>query len=222
MTSHTRGYNLRGILLTLVASASLLLPSVPSFAASAQPSVEAASRYVEALGNSAVETISSKTLDKETKRIKIEQLFRDNVDIDWVGRFVLGRFWRQITDEQKSHYLKEYEAFLIQHYATRFVDYTGGSFKITGARDDSDNEYTVSMQIKSSDDAGEPVMVDYRVRADGKKNKGGFVVFDIIVEGVSMITTQRSEFTSVVANKGMDYLITQLANKTYNPDAESH
>ena len=41
-----------------------------------------------------------------------------------------------------------------------------------------------------------------------------FAVFDIIVEGVSMITTQRSEFSSVITNKGMDYLITQLANKS--------
>jgi phospholipid transport system substrate-binding protein len=95
----------------------------------------------------------------------------------------------------------------------RFTDYTSGTFKITDAKSDGDDEFTVSMQIKSDESGSEPVMVDYKIRSD-KGHKNNFAVFDIIVEGVSMITTQRSEFTSVVANKGMDYLITQLSNGT--------
>lgn len=179
-------------------------------------SVDDASKYVESLGNTAIETLSDKNLDKELKRKKIEQLFRENVDIAWIGRFVLGRFWRQTSDEQKKNYLKEYEIFLVHHYAVRFTDYTSGSFKITGSRDTGDGEFTVSMQIKSGEAGSEPVLVDYRVRTDDKGRKSKFVIFDIIVEGVSMITTQRDEFTSVVTNKGIDYLITQLANKSNN------
>ena len=188
--------------------------SLPAFAASK----ETASKYVETLGNSAIETLSNKKLDKATKSKKIEQLFRENVDISWIGKFVLGRFWRQATDDQKKRYLKEYETFLVRHYATRFTDYTSGSFTITNARDEGDDEFTVSMQIKSDEAGGDPILVDYRVRTD----KNSFMVFDIIVEGVSMITTQRSEFSSVVTNKGMDYLITQLANKSDIVDTKPH
>lgn len=177
--------------------------------AMAEP-VADASKYVESLGNRAITTISNKVLSKEKKKAQIEQLFRESVDIAWVGRFVLGRFWRQATDEQKAHYLKEYESFLVSHYASRFTDYTGGSFKLTGARDDGDNEFTVNMQIQGDTDS-KPVLVDYRVRLSDKK---GFKVFDVIVEGVSMITTQRSEFASVVGNKGIDYLIARLADKS--------
>lgn len=191
--------------------------SAPAFAASK----DAASKYVETLGNSAIETLSNKKLDKNTKSKKIEQLFRDNVDINWIGKFVLGRFWRQATDDQKKRYLKEYETFLVRHYATRFTDYTSGSFTITNARDDGDDEFMISMQIKSDEAGGDPILVDYRVRTNTNR-KGGFAVFDIIVEGVSMITTQRSEFSSVVTNKGMDYLITQLANKSDIVDTKTH
>lgn len=173
-----------------------------------------AGKYVETVGNSAIEILSDKNLSKELKRTKIEGLFRDNVDIAWIGRFVLGRFWRQTSDEQKKNYLKEYEAFLVQHYAARFTDYTSGSFKITGTHNDGEGEFTVSMQIKSGDVGSDPILVDYRVREDGKSSKKKFMIFDIIVEGVSMITTQRSEFNSVITSKGLDYLIAQLANKS--------
>lgn len=175
--------------------------------------VENASKYVETLGNSAIATLSDKSMAKEVKQAKIEKLFRENVDIAWIGKFVLGRFWRQASDEQKKNYMLQYETFLVHNYATRFTDYTSGSFKITDAKSDGDDEFTVSMQIKSDEAGSEPVMVDYKIRTD-KGHKNNFAVFDIIVEGVSMITTQRSEFTSVVANKGMDYLISQLSNGT--------
>lgn len=187
------------------------LLTAPAFAAP----VDNASKYIESLGNSAIATLTDKKLDKETKNQKIEQLFRENVDVAWIGKFVLGRFWRQVTDDQKTRYLKEYETFLVHNYATRFTDYTGGSFKITEARDDGNNEFVISMQIKSEIAGEAPILVDYRVRSD-KNHKDKFVIFDIIVEGVSMITTQRDEFTSILTNQDMDYLITQIAKKSDN------
>ncbi len=66
------------------------------------------------------------------------------------------------------------------------------------------------MQIKGSAGDDAPVIVDYRVRG----SNGCFKIFDVIIEDVSMITTQRSEFNSVIGNKGIDYLITQLASKS--------
>jgi|CXWL01.1.fsa_nt_gi phospholipid transport system substrate-binding protein len=199
---------------TIALALCVLLLTAPVSAAPA----DNASKYVETLGNTAIATLSDKKLDKETKRKKIEQLFRDNVDIAWIGKFVLGRFWRQITDDQKKRYLNEYETFLVRNYATRFTDYTSGSFTITYARADSADEFFISMQIKSDEAGGDPIVVDYRVRSDSKNHKSGFVVFDIIVEGVSMITTQRSEFTSVLTNKDMDYLIAQIAKKSELPN----
>jgi len=193
------------LVLAFVSVFSLVVFSTQSFAAP----VDDASKFVETVGNSAVATLTNKSLSKEKKQDKIEKLFRDNVDTAWIGKFVLGRFWKQATDDQKKRYLKEYEAFITNRYATRFSDYSSGSFKILGAHDDGNGEFTINMQIESGEAGSKPVMVDYRVRKGSK-----FAIFDIIVEGVSMITTQRSEFTSVINSNGMDYLITQLANKT--------
>lgn len=176
----------------------------PSFAT---PSDEA-SAYVQRLGDQALTVIANKNFDKKQKLSRLEKIFSSNVDIAWVGKFVMGRFWRQATDDQKKNYLKEYEKFLTKHYTERFANYSGGDFKITGSRNDGEeNEFTVSMQIIPEDKNAEPILVDYRVR----KGAGGFKIFDVNVEGVSMITTQRSEFASVISNHDIDYLIGKLS-----------
>lgn len=171
----------------------------------------AASKYIETLANETLATISDKGLSKDQKQTKLETLFSGNVDIPWVGKFVMGTFWRQATDDQKSRYLQHYQTFIIRHYTSRFTDYTSGTFKMTGAKDDGEGEFTVSMTIQGAEANSQPVLVDYRVRT---ADKGAFKIFDINVEGVSMITTQRSEFSSVLNQNGIDYLINQLDSKS--------
>ncbi len=168
-----------------------------------------ARQYVERVGDKALGYVADSKLTKLQKQEKLEKLFSENVDFAWVGRFVMGRFWRQATDEQKKRYLAAYEQFETLHYASRFAEYTSGAFKITGSRDDGEGEFTIHMQIMPGSAQDEPVLVDYRVRSE----KGGFKIFDVIIEGVSMITTQRSEFSSVIGKHGIDYLTDQLAAK---------
>ena len=173
-------------------------------------SADDAGKYVESLAKQTLSTISDKGRSKEQKSALLQKLFSNNVDIPWVGRFVMGRFWRTASDSQKKQYLAEYQKFLIQHYTDRFTDYTSGSFKVTGSKDDGDSEYTVSMVIQASEAGSDPINVDYKVRKDGNSYK----IFDVIVEGVSMITTQRSEFASVLNQHDVDFLIAQLQSKS--------
>lgn len=201
---------IRSVMLLLVAC------SATAFAAPAQAdSTKAASDYIQHLGDQALTIISNKSSSKDQKQKKLESLFSDSVDFKWVARFVMGRYWRQASDAQKTRYVDEYKKFLILHYTSRFIDYTSGTFKVTDTRQDRDNEYTVSMELKSDEKSNDPpVFVDYRVRSE----KGSFKIFDVIVEGVSLITTQRSEFASVLSDKGIDYLIERLAAKSKTGD----
>lgn len=182
-----------------------IVSAMPAHAAS----VNEARTFVDTVGREALDVISSK-VSKEQKEARLEKLFSGSVDIPWVGRFTLGHYWREATDAQRSHYLKAYEDFWVTHYARRFAEYSGGSFKITGASQDEDGEYTVTMTMTSAEDH-QDVQVEYHVHVG---SSGRLQIYDIVVEGVSMITTQRSEFASVVGSKGLDYLIDQLANRT--------
>lgn len=176
--------------------------------AQADASADQARQLMDTVGHQALDIIGNASLNKDEKQKQLEVLFSGNVDIPWVGHFVLGRYWRDASEEQRAHYLQEYEKFITANYAGRFADYTGGSYKITNATDEGDGQYTVAMQMISPD--RQQVMVDYRLHT---MPGGELRIFDVVVEGVSLITTQRSEFASVLGNKGLDYLIQQMANK---------
>lgn len=200
--------SIRYYAVVFLAALGLSLACVPAQAAGADD----AGKYIQDVGNSALGVITSKNHTKQQKQDELQKVFANSVDFQWVGRFVLGRYWREATEAQRARYLTEYQKFLLLHYTSRFTDYTSGSFKVTASRDDGDGEYTVSTQMQSGEVSnGDPVLVDYRVR---KGDNGTFKIFDVIVEGVSLLTTQRSEFSSVISNKGLDYLINQLASKS--------
>src|SRR5579872_4761778 len=89
-----------------------------------------ASKYIQGLGDQALAVITNKHYGSQQKQKALEKIFSGSVDFPWVGRFVMGRFWREATDDQKARYLKEYQKFLILHYTSRFTEYTSGSFKV--------------------------------------------------------------------------------------------
>lgn len=169
-----------------------------------------ASKFVKSVGDEAFAIIRDKSLGKADKQKKLERVFAKSVDIPWVGKFVLGRYWKQASEQQRTQYIKEYQGFIISHYTSRFAQYSGGDFKIISSKPAGSGQYVVSMEITPPSE-DQPVLVDYRVHPTAG---GNMQIFDVIVEGVSMITTQRSEFSAVLAKKGIDSLISQLANKT--------
>lgn len=191
-----------GLVFSLVAMLCFAAPTV-------QASEVEAKQFAEELGNKAIAVAANKGLSAAQKLDKLEDLFAQSVDIEGVAKFVLGRYWRDASDAQKKQYLKNYRDFLIKHYTANLLEYTNESFKITRATPgDEENEYQLTMEIVRP--GKESVIVEYSVRGTGKN----FKVFDINVEGVSLVTTQRSEFASVVSRNGLDYLIEQLAKRT--------
>lgn len=189
----------------LIATVFLLFAAaMPAYAANP----DEVSQFADKLAGTALEIVKDESTSKAEKQTKLEALFRDYVDIPFVARFVLGKHWRTATPEQQQAYLTNYEAFVLKNYTARLTNYTGQTYKILGARDEGDGEYLLTMELNNKDEPN--VMVDYRVRA---QDGGGYKIMDIIVEGVSMITTQRSEFGSVVNRNGLDGLINALGKK---------
>jgi phospholipid transport system substrate-binding protein len=198
--------------LPFLASTLLLLAA---FCLNAQPASAAAteaqaSAYIGTVSTSALDIIKNTNLSKPQKAKALQSVFNSSVDFPWVARFVMGHYWRDATDAQRTRYTSLYQNFLVLHYSTLFSGYTGASYKILYSRSDGDDEFTVGMQIQSDPQAGEPVMIEYKIRAD---NKNKFKIFDVIIEGVSMLSSQRSEFASILNSNGIDYLNDQLEKK---------
>lgn len=176
----------------------------------AHASKEEAGKFVESLAKDVISMIGDKGLSKDAKRTKLEGVFEKHVDIDWIGQFVLGKYWRTATDEQKKKYLTNYHKFLLLNYTSNFENFADTRFEVSKtAEGNKPGEYLISMVLKRP--GQEDLKVDYRLREDGKTK---YKVIDIVAEGISLLTSQRSEFNSVVTRNGLDYLIEQLATKT--------
>lgn len=163
--------------------------------------------FADKLARSTLVVVKDESLSGIGKQERLEDLFRDAVDIPWVAKFVMGKYWRTASDAQKKAYLKSYEKFVLKNYTSKLTDYSGQEYKILNTRTDDDGEYLLTMELVNDNEPN--VLMDYRIRRVGSSYK----IFDIVVEGVSMITTQRSEFGSVISSKGLDFLIGALEKK---------
>lgn len=167
-------------------------------------------QYVDTVGNQVLAVVNGAGSD-EQKQTQLRQLFVDNVDIDWMGHFVLGRYWQQASEAERAQYIDAYKKYLLKHYTVNFADYTGSKYTVTGVKGESKGRYLVMMKIKSPQAQKQETQAGYRLYTGAN---GQLKIIDIIIEGVSLLSTQRSEFSSVVQQKGLGGLIQELENKT--------
>lgn len=161
-----------------------------------------AQKYIDTVSSQVLDIIKTKD-SKAEKLAKLEVVFSSAVNIPYVGKYVLGKNWRNATPAQQQAYLDAYKPFVIKNYAGKLTRYSGQNYTLKNARQSGDN-YIVTMEIIDPGNAS--VYVDYRLREENRK----YAVIDIAVEGVSLVATQRSEFNSIVNSKGLDYLIEAL------------
>ena len=143
------------------------------------------------------------------KALKLaEEKILPHVDFEEATRLAVGRGWAQATPEQKKKLVSEFRNMLVRTYSNAIQPYEGQQIKVMPVRmKPSDAEVTVHNQFMRS--GAKPVLLDYSMRKTDK----GWKVYDIVVEGVSLVLTYRSEFDAVVKQEGIDGLIKRLAQK---------
>jgi phospholipid transport system substrate-binding protein len=143
------------------------------------------------------------------KAIKLaEEKILPHVDFEEATRLAVGRAWAQATPEQKKKLVSEFRNMLVRTYSNALQPYEGQQMKVMPVRmKPGDSEVTVQNQFIRS--GAQPVKIDYSMRKADK----GWKIYDIVVEGVSLVLTYRSEFDAVVKQEGVDGLIKRLAQK---------
>ena len=175
--------------------------SISTVAFAANPA--SAKNFIDGLAVQVLTLVKNEAVSKSEKQSRIEALFSDKVDINFVAKFVLGKHWRTATPQQQTAYVASYKPFILKNYASKLTKYSGQTYTLKNTRVDGDAS-VVTMEINDPD--GQKINVDYRLRDDS----GAFKIVDISVEGVSLLTTQRSEFNGIIENKGIDGLIDAL------------
>lgn len=167
-----------------------------------------ASAFMQKLGNEAIRELTDPAVPKAEREARFRRLLNDHFDMAAISRFVLGRYWRSADEPQRAEFRKLFEDFIVGSYSARFSEYRGESFRVAGSKSESGGTIIVHSRIDMP--SSEDIRVDWRLRGDG----GEFAIVDIIVEGVSMAVTQRSEFASVIQSRGgVDGLIEALRTK---------
>lgn len=168
-----------------------------------------AEQFVQNLGNSAIAIIAKSKSSGQPPIGQFTRLLNSNFDLPTIGRFVLGRYWREASPQQQDEYMSLFEDLIVRTYANRFQDYSGETFEVTGSQPTGNGRYTiVSSRIQRP--GSQPIEVQWRVR-----NGGDLRILDVIVEGVSLSVSQREEYAAVIQRNGgkIDALINSMRQK---------
>ena len=144
---------------------------------------------------------------------KLTALIEESIDFERISRFVLGREYRKFTNEQKKEFTDLYRKFLIKTYGPKFNNYQAESYEILLVQEKK--RYSI---VKSKFKINDGSEVNFAFRVKKGKDSSQFKIIDIIVETVSLIETQRSEFSSVIKEVGIDNFLMAMKKKTNNKE----
>jgi phospholipid transport system substrate-binding protein len=182
----------------------------------AAPSTTDAEGFIEEVSTRVLAILSNQGLSDRQKFDALVDLLSGPIDLDLVARLILGRHWRTADDAQRRQYLELFREYALANLASKLHLYQGQSFEVTGAKVVSDKDALVTSRILSEGEP--PLQVDWRLR---EQDDGGLVTIDLIVEGVSLIVTLRSEFGSVIERQGFDGLLAELRQRITQTRAQA-
>jgi len=165
--------------------------------------------FVKEVTKEGIEQIINADVSMAEKDARFEKLFDTYLDLDYIGKFVLGRYWKTATEKQQKEFIAVYRDFNVKTWSKRFDEFKGKNFDFDGTSpSNSEGQIFVNTSVKMNE--GAPVKVIWRVK-DGAKLK----IVDIIIENVSLAVTARNEYTAYIkqAPNGLDDLIKDLKQK---------
>ena len=139
----------------------------------------------------------------------IEQVLMPHVDLERTSRLVLGKHWRRASQPQRDEFMMEFKRMLLVTYSAAVFEFTDVSVDYLGTRFSDDGKESIVRTRVNMADGRPSVSIDYRVRA----GDGDWKVFDVVVEGVSLVTTYRSSFNQEVSRVGIDGLLRVLRDR---------
>ena len=188
-------------------SASLLGASLPAYAAL---SADQAKQFIDGLSDQAIGSLTGSNVSEADRETRFRSLLEAHFDMPGISKFVLGRYWKIATPAQQEEFEKLFETLLVQSYAKTFAQYGADKFQVTKSMADSDGSVLVNSHVDRPN--GDTIHLDWRVADQGDAMR----IVDLVIEGVSLRTTHRSDFASAIQSNGgtVEGLLTLLKQKT--------
>lgn len=157
---------------------------------------EEARAFVQTLADRVVAVAKNAgDLPADSVRAEFRALLSEGFDVPVIAQFVVGRFWRGATEDERAEFLRLFETMIVETYASQLTAYAGQAVSVVDSRVDSPKIAVVTTALERAE--GEPFRLGWRVRTVDEMR-----IVDVIVEGVSLAQTQRAEYASVMKNNG--------------------
>ena len=139
----------------------------------------------------------------------VDEILIQHFDFARMAKLALGKNWNNITEDQQAKFVEEFRILLVRTYSTAMLEYTDEEIRFLPFRDDlSKKRVNVPMEVVQAGGPGIPMVLSlYQDNADQWK------VYDVKIEGISLVTNYRSSFSRDINNGGIDKLIEDLAQR---------
>ncbi len=194
----------RGILLVVVVV--VMAPWVWRSDVSAAETGQAAEQFVIELSNLALSIAGDASMSRDMRHERYGQILDRDFDLKWISRFVLGRYWRRLSEADRKHYQALFRDLVIHTYAQRFTSHSHYAVEVIGHGFSKQGH--IMVETRASDGSMAPISLDWRLMNNGD----GFKVIDLVIAGISLGITQRNEYASVIRSNGgrVEVLLTEM------------
>jgi phospholipid transport system substrate-binding protein len=177
---------------------------VSSNSNSAESNAEA---FVLKLTDEAKIIFNDKSLNKDSRLKKLNDLSSKYLDLDALAGYTLGDYREKATTSERENFNKLFREYFIKNMSSKLNDFADQDLKVIDSKKINENNIIVSTKIFSKKDAQE-IAVEWRIFTKDSK----LLARDLVVEGLSLARTQKEEFASIIASKGFVGVISALEN----------
>ena len=172
---------------------------------------EEATVFIEQLVDKAARQLTDKTISRDERIEHFKTFFNNHFAVEGIGKWILGRYWRQASEKERDEYLFLFEDMMVSLLVDRFASYTGKQLHIYKSEVQDEKNVTIFSNILKKN--GKPaIRVNWRVARSDHTIK----VVDVVIEGTSISNTLRSDFNSTIRSRGRSIsgLLEVLRKKT--------
>ena len=138
--------------------------------------------------------ILSDEITNDQKIDKLKSIAQNTVDVKGIGFYTLGKYRKNLTEEQKEKYLELFERYFLKSFSSRLLEYTDPQINVDSQEILNENYTIVNSTLKGTDQRPE-IKIDWRVYTKNTKKP---LIRDLIIEGLSLARTQKEEFASII------------------------
>ena len=165
-----------------------------NYSSSIEPDV-----FVQSTVNRASEALSSKD-SKEEKIEALKKIASETVDVKGIGFYTLGSYRKTISENEINQYEILFEQYFLKSFASRLAEYSNPEIEVLSKKKLNEN-YTMVYSILVATEQRPEVKINWRIYT---KNSEKPLIRDLIIEGLSLVRTQKEEFSSIIQSNDGD------------------